>query len=178
MRTADSLEKALMLVKIEGRRRRGWQRMQWVMSLPTQWMWIWASSRRWWRTGKPGVLQSMRLESPKWLCNCKTATVYHEADDAWVIGPLMCTISFKAMDLFGLLLITPLHKLCHTQLQPIPFLLTYLLGMKQFYLDILASHRDQSNMFFISPDAALKGDWWDWKQCPPTSLSHPSVRAH
>jgi len=27
---ADSLEKTLMLGKIEGRRRRGWQRMRWV----------------------------------------------------------------------------------------------------------------------------------------------------
>ena len=30
MRTADSFEKALMLEKIEGRRRRGWQRMRWL----------------------------------------------------------------------------------------------------------------------------------------------------
>ena len=30
MRTADSLEKNLMLGKIEGRRRRGWQRMRWL----------------------------------------------------------------------------------------------------------------------------------------------------
>ena len=30
MQTADSLEKALMLGKIEGRRRRGWQRMRWL----------------------------------------------------------------------------------------------------------------------------------------------------
>ena len=29
------------------------------MALPIQWTWVWASSRRWWRTGKPGVLQSM-----------------------------------------------------------------------------------------------------------------------
>ena len=29
------------------------------MASPTQWTWAWASSRRWWRTGKPGVLQSM-----------------------------------------------------------------------------------------------------------------------
>ena len=29
MRTAESLEKTLMLGKIEGRRRRGWQRMRW-----------------------------------------------------------------------------------------------------------------------------------------------------
>ena len=25
----------------------------------TQWTWVWANSRRWWRTGKPGVLQPM-----------------------------------------------------------------------------------------------------------------------
>ena len=37
MRRADSLEKTLMLGKIEGRRRRGRQRMRWVMASPTQW---------------------------------------------------------------------------------------------------------------------------------------------
>ena len=30
MRRADSLEKTLMLGKIEDRRRRGWQRMRWL----------------------------------------------------------------------------------------------------------------------------------------------------
>ena len=30
MRRASSLEKTLMLGKIEGRRRRGWQRMRWL----------------------------------------------------------------------------------------------------------------------------------------------------
>ena len=30
----------------------------WMASL-TQWTWVWANSRRRWRTGKPGVLQSM-----------------------------------------------------------------------------------------------------------------------
>ena len=55
----DSLEKTLMLGKIEHRRRsgrRGWD--SWMAS-QSQWTWIWASSRRWWRKGKPGVLQSM-----------------------------------------------------------------------------------------------------------------------
>ena len=56
---ADSLEKTLMLGKIEGRRRRGWQRTRWLMASLTQWTWVWASCGRWWRTGKPGVLQSM-----------------------------------------------------------------------------------------------------------------------
>ena len=30
---ADSLEKTLMLAKIEGKRRRGWQRMRWLDSV-------------------------------------------------------------------------------------------------------------------------------------------------
>ena len=29
------------------------------MASLTQWTWVWASSERWWRTGKSGVLQSM-----------------------------------------------------------------------------------------------------------------------
>ena len=33
----------------------------WMVSL-TRWTWVWASSRRWWWTGKPGVLQSMVLQ--------------------------------------------------------------------------------------------------------------------
>ena len=32
------------------------------MASPTQWTWVWARSWRWWMTGKPGVLQSMRLQ--------------------------------------------------------------------------------------------------------------------
>ena len=32
------------------------------MASPTQWTWVWASSRHWWWTGKPGVLQSMGLQ--------------------------------------------------------------------------------------------------------------------
>ena len=35
---------------------RGWD--GWMASL-TRWTWVWASSRSWWWTGKPGVLQSM-----------------------------------------------------------------------------------------------------------------------
>ena len=38
---------------------RGWD--GWMAS-PTQWTWIWANSRRWWRKVKPGVLQSMGLQ--------------------------------------------------------------------------------------------------------------------
>ena len=47
----DSLVKTLMLGKIKAGGKgddRGWD--GWIASL-TQWTWVWASSRRWWRTG-------------------------------------------------------------------------------------------------------------------------------
>ena len=61
MRRADSLEKTMMLGKIEGKRRRserGWD--GWMASL-TQRTWVPAKPRRWWRTGKPGMLQCLGL---------------------------------------------------------------------------------------------------------------------
>ena len=58
----DSLEKTTLLGKIEGRRReddRGWN--GWMES-PTRWTWVCPSSRSWWRTASPGVLQSTGLQ--------------------------------------------------------------------------------------------------------------------
>ena len=54
---ASSLEKTLMLGKIEARAEgddRGWD--DWMASL-TQWTWVWTSTGRWWRTVKPCMLQ-------------------------------------------------------------------------------------------------------------------------
>ena len=61
MQRDNSLEKTLMLGKTEAREgdNRGWD--GWMAS-STQWTWVWASSRRWWGTGKPGVLQSIGLQ--------------------------------------------------------------------------------------------------------------------
>ena len=54
MWTAESLEISPWFWEIlkEGE---GWD--GWMASL-TQWTWVWANSKRQWRTGKPGVLQS------------------------------------------------------------------------------------------------------------------------
>ena len=53
----DSLEKTLMLGKIESRRRRGWQRMRWLDGITDQRTWVWVNSGSWWWTGRPGMLQ-------------------------------------------------------------------------------------------------------------------------
>ena len=67
MGRTDSLEKTLILGKIEGWRRRGRQRMRWLDYITDTWAWVWASSGSWWWTGKPGVLPSMGLQSRTWL---------------------------------------------------------------------------------------------------------------
>ena len=57
--SADLLEKTLIPGNIEGRRRKGWQRMRWSDGI-ADWMNMnLASSRRWRRTGKPSMLLSM-----------------------------------------------------------------------------------------------------------------------
>ena len=77
--------------KVEGRRRRGRQRTKWMASL-TQWTWVWASSRRRWRTGEPGMLQSMGSQrvGQDWALNNKstvlgTEQVFHNysVKDPW-----------------------------------------------------------------------------------------------
>ena len=47
MQRADSFGKTLMLGKIEGRRRRGRQRMRWLDGITDKWTWVWVDSGSW-----------------------------------------------------------------------------------------------------------------------------------
>ena len=70
MRGADSLEKTLMLGKIEGRRRSGRQRRDGWMASPTQWTWVLVNPNSWWWTGRPffpcGSWGHKELDTTEW----------------------------------------------------------------------------------------------------------------
>ena len=59
---ADSFDKTLMLEKIEGRRRRGQQRMRWLDGITDSMDMGLGGLSSWRWTGRPGVLQFMGLQ--------------------------------------------------------------------------------------------------------------------
>ena len=88
MRRADSLEKTLMLGKIEGRRRKGWQRMRWLdgitdsMDMGLDGLWELVRDREAWRAVVHVVAKSCWTE---WYSKINQNIVIQKA---FTSGPL------------------------------------------------------------------------------------------
>ena len=110
---ADLLEKTLMLGKMKAGEGDDRGSDSWMAS-PTQWAWVWVNSRSWWRTGRPGVLQSMGLQRVRhdWATELN-----------WTVAcqpPL--SIAFSRKDYWSLLPCSPPGELPHARIEPGSFM--------------------------------------------------------
>ena len=105
---------------------RGWDGS---MASLIQWTWVWESSRRWWRTGKPGVLQSMgsqRVGHTEWQNNNNNKAQEEMdtclwSDKTMCFGVLRSRVKLGILYYFWLLPVLPVSGSIHYQLPAVIF---------------------------------------------------------
>ena len=90
------------------------------MTSLTQWTWVWGNSGRQWRTGKPGVLQSMRSQSVRhdWVTEQQSKNTRNvQACSLFSLSSLLSEKG-KKKNSFLFFFFFPFHCNTHTQRQP------------------------------------------------------------
>ena len=91
----------------------------WMVS-PTWWTWVWASSGSWWRTGKPGKLQSMAREETdvtEPLNNNMIFFIFFWYWASWICGLMLFTSFRKFSDYLFKCCFCPLFSLLHSLIE-------------------------------------------------------------
>ena len=79
---------------------KGQQRMTWLDGITNSMEWVWANSRRWWRTVKPDMPQSMGSQSQTWLSGLSATTATVEKYSSWVVQEMAAVLG-SAVELWA-----------------------------------------------------------------------------
>ena len=105
------------------------------MASSTQWTWVWASSGKWWRTGKPGVLQATEshTDMTEWLNN-NIHNVLLSSGSFWILSLCLLFSSLTIIYLVVVLIVFIMADIYSTS-----------------WINFFMKFRNFSNIFFSAP---------------------------